>query len=596
MANASLSFVSLDQPTIKASLQAFLQSQSIFKDYDFVGSNLNVLLSLLAYNTSLNAFYTNMDLTEAYLDSAQMKSSVISRAKELNYTPSSARSASANVTLTFNGPQSTYTLLKGQSFSAVVLNTSLVFTLPDNIVLGSTNNFFSADLTLFEGQFISDSFILNSSDPTQRLVLENPTIDTTSLTVVVFENGSTIGVNYTFATTLLGLDETSKVFFVQQAENEAYEILFGDGVVGYRPADGSLIIADYRITVGAAGNEAQSFVINFNPGPTQDAFNIDVETSLSSQGGAPVETIESIRFHAPRHFEVQERATAAPDFVEVLQEQFPEITAVNAYGGEEVSPPKFGKVIVAVAIAGVQGLPQIKADEYGAFLAQRMFLTGVAEFVSPAFTYVGVSAAVAYDINVTTISQPSMQALIAQGISAYGANTLGTFGPTLRYSKLTTSIDDTDPSIVGNQTTLNLYKKLTPIQGAAAVQTVLTFGVPLAPDSDIIVQPDISGHCVWSSSFFVNGILTHIEDDGNGVLWYVQVTGSAQQFTQKVGTVDYANGIITLTSFAPTAFDGPAVLLFVRPQGKDVSSPQDTILSIEPSGIAVSVVQIAGSS
>ena len=588
-ANTSLTLTTLDFDTLKASFINFMRSQDQFKDYDYAASNMNVLIDLLTYNSHLNAFYTNMELSESFLDSAQLKSSVISHAKELNYVPRSARSAEANVMIQFTGPQSTYLLQKGQTFSSTIKSNTYTFSIPDNILLTSTNNYFTANISIFEGVYVYDTYTLNSNDPTQRMVISNKNVDISSLSVVVYENNNVVGTPYSLATTLLGLKSTNKVFFVQQAENEQYEILFGDGVIGYRPMDGSLVSLNYRVTNGIKGNGAKVFTINFNPGPTEDASSINVATISVSAGGADPEDIESVRYYAPRAFQVQERATSANDYAIMLRTQFPEIAAISTYGGEELDPPQYGHVAISIKITDVDGLPDSKIQAYTKFLSDKTSLTTRPVFITPQFSYIAIRSDVSYNINLSALTPENMRTLVVLAIQNYADQNLGDFAGRFRYSRFCAAIDATDISIVGNETDVLLYRKISPTF-AVNSNIDIDFGIAL---QEGVVQPrnvaDVDYHTVFSSNFFVNGQKTRFEDDGQGNLYTVATINGVEQFVSQVGTVDYDTGLVRLISFLVDSYDLPFIKVFVRTREKDILENKATILDIEDGEIQVTV-------
>ena len=260
--NASLSLASLDFDTLKASLKTFLSSQSVFKDYDYEGSNMNVLLDVLSYNTFMNAFYLNMAVSEMFLDSAQLRSSVSSHAKDLNYTPRSARSAKAVVDFVIPTSNAVmFTIPKGTSFTGKNINGNYTFTTDKTITLTSGNNTFTAaNLEIFEGSYSQDSYVMNYSDVTQKFTLLNPNIDTTSMVVIVSENNGANTAEFLLAENLFGLSGSSNVYFMQTDIDGRYQILFGDGVLGRRPLDGAVITAEYRSCAGDIANGVDTFV------------------------------------------------------------------------------------------------------------------------------------------------------------------------------------------------------------------------------------------------------------------------------------------------------------------------------------------------
>ncbi len=589
-ANSNLLLTGLDFDSLRANFIQYLSSQQDFKDYDITSSNFSVLLDIFAYNTHLNAFYTNMMLSESFLDSAQLKTSVVSHAKELNYTPRSVRSAEANVNITFQGPEPTYLLQKGQTFSSTIKSNTYNFSIPDNILLTSTNGYFSANVSLFEGVYLYDTYVFNSSDPTQRLILSNENCDVSSLTVVVYEDNNINGTPYTYATTLLDLDENSKVFFVQQAENLKYEVIFGDGVVGYKPKDGSTISLNYRISHGSDGNGAKLFTINFNPGPTSDASQINVQTISVSGGGANAEDIESIRYFAPRHFQVQEHASAANDYSIMLREQFPEISAVSVFGGEELFPPQYGYVAIAIDIADVDGLPDSKIQAYKQFLTRRNSLTTQITFVNPLFSYLAIHSTVSYNINKTTLTPENIKTIVLYGIQQYALDNFGDFSSKFRYSRFCSMIDNIDNSLIGNETDVLLYKKIFPTEGMS--QNIdIDFATKLQPG---VVQPNNTTstdyHTFYSGNFYMNGYVSRLEDDGKGNVFIVNKTqGGVETFVSNVGSINYNTGLVKLINFKPTNYDGSSIKLYVRPLELDIIANKATILNIEEDEINITV-------
>jgi hypothetical protein len=601
MANtfSTINLTSLDPDTLMEEFRTFMRSQTLYKDYDYEGAAMSALLRILGHNTYLYAFYLNMLASEAIgIDTAQTRSALISHAKELNYVPRSARSAVANVTFSFNGTEPSYLIQKGQIFSTTVRNNSLNFTVPENVLVTSTNSHFSLTTQIYEGPFMTDSYIMNYNDETQRFALSNKNVDTRSITVVAYEDGSTSGLLYGEATTLLGVNENTKAWFLQANENEGFEIVFGDGVIGRRPKDGSLIVIDYRITVGSQGNGAKVFSPNFSPatanGITGTISNVVVTTNQISIDGSDRETDESIRYNATRHFQVQERAATAEDFAIILQQQFPEITAISTYGGEEADPPRYGRVYIAINIQGVDGLPESKVDEYTRFLATKQMLNRHSlTFVKPQYTYVKINTDVTYNINVTRLTIQNIQALVINRIQAFNEDFLADFQSTLRYSKLVQAIDESDDSILGNETDLQVYKKVLPVLGSPQ-NLDINFAMPLYqsnPDDDLIHSTRES-HTISSTPFIFNGDTVRLDDDGMGSVYIQRRVGDNSEFVRKVGTINYTTGKIQLASFQIDDYDGTYFKVYARTAEKNILSDKATILLIEDEEITVTVEDV----
>ncbi len=602
MANTvSVPLINLDFGTLKNAIATFLSGQQYFKDYNFQGSSMSVLTDVLAWFSTQDAFYTNMLNTESHLDSAQLLGSVISEAKSLNYCPISPKAAQSNLLVTFNSSNSTYLLGKGSTFTTTINANAYNFSISDNILIGSSNGYFSTYIPILEGSYFSDSYIESYANNTLAFQLNNQNVDTSTITVVVYENGSTIGTNYTFATTLLGLNEVSKVYFLQMNYKGNYEITFGDGVVGYRPSDGALIIIDYLVTSGSDGNGGIKYTPNFS---LQGASNVVITTIIGSYGGSNAQSIESIRYYAPRAFQVQERGVVPEDYVILLMQQFPEIEAATAFNGATQLPasysqsaPQYGTVFIAVNINNVQGLPASLQTTYQNFLANKTMMNPV---VVPAqFTYWSINSTIVYNINISTLTPQSIETLVQNTIISYNANTLNNFGVTLYEVPLLSDINDTDISIITNDTDIRIYKIIQPLT-LTAQQLTVSFGIPLLQGYADSVQPhpDANTHCVGSDTFTYGADPVYIEDDGNGNLYYVKQLNTTTNvfsnavYVQTVGTIDYANGILQFSSFYVNAFQGTGIKIYVKPASNDIKVPGDTILTITPEDINLTATAI----
>lgn len=612
MSNSSINLVNLDFATMKSSLRSYLSSQDQFKDYDFDGSAMNVLLDILSYNTYKNAFYLNMINAEAFLDSAQMKQSVFSHAKELNYLPRSSRSAVANVSISFNatGQSQPYVIRKGETFNTIIKQNPFVFSVASDQILTSSNNTFTATFDIYEGSYVTDSYVVNDQNDAPRYQLTNENADVDSLSVLVYENNATTPKVFKRATTLLGVTDISEVYFVQTSYEGKYEIVFGDGVLGRKPLNGSTIVLDYRVSRGAEGNGAKTFVINFDPtGSGELTSSVAVNTNVYSPdtagaysvNGADSETIESIRFYAPRHFQTQERAVTANDYETILKTQFPEINAISVYGGDEVSPPRYGRVFIAIDVKDVDGLPDAKKREYYNYLKTRAPLSIEPIFVGPEFTYVQINSKIKYDVNNTTRSPQNLIAAITLAINEFAETYLNDFKSILRYSKLTTAIDDVDASIVGNQTDVIAYKKSKPILGKPQ-NLKFDFKLPLKKTYyllDKVITPRYVTqgetevvHTVHSSTVTFNGVKCEIEDNGVGQLRLVKKSENEHMVIKNVGTVDYDKGVIQLTNFNIDSYDGNYFKIFVVTEEKDISISKNEILFVEPDEINLTIEAI----
>lgn len=592
-ANTSFNLIALDPDVNEASLVAYLKNQPQFKDYDFAGSDIRMLVKMLVHNNYLTAFYTNMNMAESFLDSAQLYDSVSSHAKELNYLPRSARSSKARISVSFEatGNNQPYVIPKGASFSSLVKNDSFIFTIPDNISVTSSNNTFTFETDIYEGRYLQDSYMLTSVD--DRFTITNDNVDITSLEVLVIEDGQTTPTKYKYVKSLLGLTEISKVFFLQMGRQKKYEVLFGDGVIGYKPKVNSVITLNYRISKFDKPDGARNFSINFDPTfPYSELTGTPgITTITNSIGGADREDIESVRFNAPRAFQTQERAVNPEDYPVILKEQFPEISAISTFGGEELSPPQFGKVFISVDISNVDGFPESKKIEYYDFIKSRMALTLKPVFIEPTYLYYHVESNIKYNLNLTSVTVEQVKSDIIQTLNDFNEQYLNDFDSTLYYSKLVAAIDDTASYIVSNDTQVKIYKTVNIVLGEPQ-SFIVDFGVKLDNSSHTRQNPVHNTHdarTVFSYPYSYRGETFFLENDNAGNIRVMKELGSLQTKVYDVGTVDYETGVVYISNIIMDSFEGVKFKLFAKTAEADISSAKNTIFTIDPDEIHITV-------
>lgn len=594
MAANNLEVVGLDFNTIKSNFKTYLQNNTQFKDIDFEGSNISVLMDLLAYNTYLNSFYTNMVASEMFLDSAQLKESVISHAKELNYTPRSFRSAKATIKIDITPTSSVETVVipKNTTFTTRVGSNTYSFSTAEAVVITTANNgVYSATADVYEGDITTETFVVNRANEQQRFTLSNATVDTTSIDVTVYEDNGTVSLPYTQTSSLFGVTSTSQVFFVQATSNQQYEIFFGDSTFGRRPKDGATVVIVYRSASGELPNGASAFV---NDGSIDGHSAVEVSTVSGAAGGTVAETIESIRFNAPRNYQTQDRAVTSSDYIALLKSNFADIRAVSVYGGETVVPPKFGRVIISVDTTSGDGASDARKAEYARFLETRKPVTASVEFVDPEFTNVRVRSTVYYNANLTTKTAKDIEIIARAAISTYDQDSLRDYNKTLYYSSLVTAITNSDPSILSNDTSLEVLRSFTPTINLAQNHLIDT-GLVLATEVGIPLDDAEAhyGHTIVSTPFTYLNTRSILVDDTLGNLYIAaySITNSIT-ITTPIGTVDYNNGIITIKELQVTAFEGTGITLTIRTQAKDIPGLRNTILQISDADTRVSVVGI----
>lgn len=592
MANTSVSLTSLDFASVKQNLQLYLQSQDRFSDYDFTGSNFNVLLDVLSYNTFLNAYYLNIIGNEMFIDSAQIRDSAVSHAKTLNYTPRSFTSAAATVDIRItpaNNQTTTVTIPARTSFTAKVGNDNYTFSTSENIIInnwtlsGASRVFTAANTVISEGVWVTDTFVTRANDTT-RMILTNKTVDTNSITVTVLEDNQATTIAYSRAKSLFGLTAASPVYFIQGAENYSYEIVFGDNVVSRKPKDNSIVVVQYRTCNGQLPNGAERFLAD---GPIDNHTNISVLTVSRAAGGTIAEDLAEIKFNAPRAFQTQERAITVEDYRTLLLQAFPEINDIHAYGGEQLVPPQYGKVFLAVDLEQSDRLPQSKRDQLYSYIKPRSPISIDPVFVEPDYSYIVVDTNVSYNINISSLSISDIRSIVLSAIVGYSNTNLDKFAATLNYSRLVAAIDNAQRAIVSNQTRIRLAKRISPALGTST-RIDVAFALPL---TTVLTDLPANSSTISSSVFIVSGTGCILADDGRGVINVVSAADRSIIVQRNVGLVNYTTGLVQITNLVVDSYSG-YINIVVVPASVDVSANTNVILAIDPVDVTINVSQV----
>lgn len=590
--NTNIDLINLDPDLAKSSFINYLKGQSFFKSYDFTGSNLNELLSLLGTNTFKFSFFLNMINAESWLDSAQLRSSVVSHAKDLNYLPRSAKSSVAIISLTIptDGLINVIAINKAVSFSGRAGTQSFNFSVDQTQISTSLVPVFQVpSLTIYEGLYLSDVFVMDYSLPRQRFILTNLNIDVSSITVIVTTNSGAVVLEYTFESSLLGLLPNSLSYFLQCNEQEQYEVLFGNNLFGLEPPNGAVITITYRVTTGSSASDGvQSFSINSDVTNGHLAGTITATVVQSSIGGSGAEDIDSIRFNAPRYYATQERAVSETDYETLMLTNFPEVIAVAAFGGETQNPPVYGSVYISVVLSNILGLPDSKKTEYFNFIRPRSIMKPV--FITPQNLFYGVTSTINYNINSTTLLPNDIATIVTGALVTYNQVNFDNFNVLLRYSPFCSVIDNAHPSILGNETDITIIVKLTPTPLITQNLDIQT-GVPIFDDyPPIPLIHDIDEvHAVYSSSFIFNNQSVILEDDSRGIMRIVSSSGNNDMVVQNIGIVNYATGEIQLTGISFQSYS-KFIKLYIIPATKDISVNGNNILNLDPADINLTVV------
>ncbi len=582
MANSALTVANTNFNDIKASLKTFLQSQSTFKDFNFEGSNLNVLLDVLSYNTFMQNFYLNQVASESFLDSAQLRDSIVSHAKTLNYMPKSDTSAKATVDIEIfpaNTPDN-IVMPKHTEFTTSVESNSYVFTTNEGLTITATadGRYLANSVDIFEGEIVTELFQVNTSNTDQRFVLSNPEIDTDSLSVKISTSSSdTSNAEWKSSITSIGLDGTSNVYYIVPSDGGKYELQFGDGVLGRPLINGNVIEATYRRCNANLANEA----VVFNNNDIAGFTNTLITTVSAASGGGFAETDNSIKFNAPKSLTIQDRTITTDDYSTLLKQQFNDIEAINVFGGENTSPPEFGKVIISVDLKNADGIPNAKKKDIEDFVKLRTPLGISPKVIDPVFLFVDVTSKVLYNPNITTKTDNEIKTLVSAAINTHAEATINDFNAKLRVSKLSAAIDAADPSILNSENSIVLQKKIIPVLNTNESHT-LEFNNEILreiPDSSNVLT---DGSAPISSTSFTFDSLSgcSLQDNGNGVMQVVQITnGTVTVVKNDIGTVDYTTGTVKLSNFNVSTFSGDSVVVSASPLNKTISSDKNLILS-----------------
>ena len=541
-----------------------------------------------------------------FLDSAQKLNSVVSHAKELNYLPQSNRSSVAFIGFTINatGISGSFSIPKGAVFVGTNSNGTYAFTTAENTTYVSPNSTFTvANLAIYEGTFVNDSYIVDYTNPTQRFILSNPNIDitNTSLSVSVSQNNGQTNTIFNQVSTLYNLNSNSNIYFLQPAQNGQYELVFGDGVLGTIPQNGAVVTANYRIAHGPEADGISNFTCSQNLGTFnggQATLSTIVASSNSSSGGL-AESIETIRFRAPRYFATQQRAVATDDYASLVLSQFGgEIADVNVYGGETITPAQFGKVVVCVKPKGVNNLiaPDYLKNSIVSYLQNYTSVSTRVLTSDPDYLYVKVNSTVQYDTTLTSLSPSDISSAVLQTIINYSNTNLGIFNNDFRYSRFVNDIDNTDVSIVSNDTSVILEKRFSPTPGVATT-TVLEFNNAGEREGTYYGKTYPDEPTVYSTSFTYTDSLgneytdSYLRDDGNGnIIVYTVNNNNFVTINSNVGSINYDTGLVTINNVMLN-YTGTYIAVYYMPVSKDLYASVNKILLIDPNDVIISVIK-----
>jgi len=594
-------YVNLDFADIRQSIRDYLRANTNFTDYDFEGSNLSIIIDALAYNTYTTAYNTNMAANECFLDSATLRENVVSLARNIGYVPRSRRSSRARVSFTVSGliETSTLTLNAGIVCNGVGTNSNFIFSIPESITVPVTNGFAEFnDVEIYEGTYIAQSFTEDSSLFNQRYILDNSYIDTSTIKVNVRPSeSSTTTVTYKQIDNIIGITSTSNSYLLQEIEDERYELIFGDNVIGKKLSNNNFIIVSYITSSGREGNDASefSFVGNIT---NQDGASIDaadvslIETLEKSRDGDEIESISSIKYYAPRIYSSQYRAVTASDYESVLGYIYPNVESVTAFGGEEMSPPRFGKVFISVKPRNGDFL----SDETKRELIQKLKSYAVAgivpEFIDLKYLFVEINTTPYYNPSLNDTPQV-LKSGISNALTQYSRSIdVNKFGGRFKYSKAISLIDSVDSSITSNITLVTIRRNLKAVLGQFA-QYEVCYGN--------MFHTQESAYNVVSTGFTIEGITgtVYLADEvinrekGRIFFFTYNEGGTPNIIKKNAGTVDYMHGevLIDTVNILSTVIANGVIEIQAIPHSNDIVGLRDLYVKFDMTNTTINMVQ-----
>ena len=603
----------LDYDQILTNLVEFMKADPTFSDYDFSGSGLRLLSRVLAYVTFYNSYYLSAAVNESFLDTAQLRSSVVSHAKMLGYNSHGTRSATytANVTMVMsNNAPATITLPKNTQF-ALQSNTQFTFyNVEDAELTQNTSNTFiyaTSNVTLVEGRTAQYRFTVDTNDPTQRFIIPNANVDFSRLTVRV-QVSPTVNTttSFTEASNLLLANSTSNIFLVSEAYDGYPELKFGNGIIGKALENGNIVIVDYYISRGAAGNNIRGpFRINDTiAGLQQGVTDTPDANTTPSIGGSDIEDIENIRYLAPLTYAAQNRCVTTEDYKSVILQDWTEyISAINVFGGEEGDPtdakerPTYGRVYIAVRPKYGERLTQATKDAIIQNTVKPFSIVGVIpQIVDPDYVYLIISTRVSYDPKATVLTKQELVTAVKDAVDTYSNENMEKFETSFRFSRLGRAIDDADASITSSLTQVEMQKRVVPLVGKSNSITV-KFGAALykVGDASVLLEPtshrfDYYDH---DGNYYTNCFL----QETNGVVsvvGYVNSGGTRSLVVvdDRVGTIDTDTGTMVLANFKPEAIEGGEIDIWISalPLYSDLTPHLNRLYTVDYDTISVELI------
>ena len=600
-------YTNLDFDQIKTSIKDYLRANSNFTDFDFEGSNFSVLIDTLAYNTYISSFNSNMIVNESFLDSATLRENVVSLARNIGYVPRSRTSARARISFTVQRPSgdssSQVTLQRGLVCTGSSANTSYVFSIPEDITrkfVGGVATF--NNIEIYEGTYLTKQFLYDGSLD-QKFILDNSFVDTSSLKVYIKkENDTGLGIEYSLVDNIVDVTSSSQIYLIQEIQDEKYQLLFGDGLIGKKlgtdqNSDGNIITANYIVSNGAEGNGVSNFSLagsfltteNNNVNPS----DITVTTNQASQNGSEIESIDSVRYYAPKIYSAQSRAVTGRDYEAIIKSIYPDTESVAVVGGEEMDPPQFGTVNISIKPKNGTFVSDFNKSRILSQLKQYT-VSGINQKITDLkILYVEIDSAVYYDFSRTSTVE-TLRTKVTDTLQTY-ANSLeiNKFGGRFRYSKIQQIIDNTNTAITSNITKVRIRRDLKAVINQFAQYelcygnqfhvksggfNIKSTGFRIATDPDVVYLTDIPN-----------------PDGRTGILSIVKplTSESTRVVVKSAGTIDYVKGEINISTIKITSTERANNIIEIQafPESNDVVGLKDLYLNFNISASSINMVK-----
>jgi len=594
--SSNINITDLDYEDVSTSLKEYLKGQDTLKDYNFEGSNLSILTDLLAYAAHTSAFNANMVASEMFLDTAQIRKNVVSRAKELGYTPSSRTAAKATFDLTVTSPTiggvtpSNLTIGRGHEFTTVYDGTSYTFISLDNKTITPTEGAFKfIELDVYQGRLTTDIYMFDGQVSNQRFPMLNSNIDTSTISINITSNN--VVTAWTRAGDLTSITSSSNVWYLQENDEGLFEVYFGDGIIGAGPKDGDRITISYLVTDTdhATGASVFSMATSINGNSSVTFTN-----TISASGGKDIETTDQIKFSASKFYTSQNRLVTVADYKAKLQDLYPGADSIAVWGGEDASPVQYGKVFVSIKPSQYSNnLTTAEKSSLKTSLSDLSVLTVRPEVIDSEILQILISTSFKYDPTKTSQTNSALATLVKAAILSYDKNNLAGFDTLFRHSQLTSSIDNAEQSLLSNITTIKLRKNHSVVVDGTKSTIKLDFGNKLYnPHTD---HNKVGGGVITSTGFFESGDTKNyfFDDDGSGNIRKYYADNATRVYADNtVGTVDYGTGVISINTltYSSTSNTDDSIDFTIVPDSNDVISVRNQLLDITASEISVTGV------